>query len=69
MTTKQKLNANAAYENSHLVAQDLLDRISELMQDCEAPDEQVIDWSHVGSMNEINSRLSAIVAFMTGTEK
>jgi len=26
-------------------------------------------WGHVGDLNEINSRLSAVIAFMTGTEK
>lgn len=69
--TKQKLNAEAAYENAHLVSQDLVARISELLSDLPAPgnDERPIHWGHVGDLNEINHRLSAVIAFMTGTEK
>lgn len=72
MTTNKKptLKADAAYENAHLVAQDLVQRIGELLFDLPAPDndEQPINWCHVGDLNEINNRLSGIVAFMTGTE-
>jgi len=68
---KPKINAEAAYENAHLVAQDLVMRIGELLFDLPAPgnDEHPIHWGHVGDLNEINSRLSAVIAFMTGTEK
>ena len=34
---KPKLNAEAAHENSHLVAQDLVTRIAELLFDLPAP--------------------------------
>lgn len=69
--TKPKINAEAAYENAHLVAQDLVTRIGELLFDLPAPgdDEHPINWGHVGDLSEINSRLSAVIAFMTGTEK
>ncbi len=68
---KPKINAEAAYENAHLVAQDLVTRIGELLFDLPAPgnDEHPIHWGHVGDLSEINSRLSAVIAFMTGTEK
>ncbi|MBM3203746.1 hypothetical protein FJZ55_07580 [Candidatus Woesearchaeota archaeon] len=68
---KPKINAEAAYENAHLVAQDLVTRIGELLFDLPAPgnEEHPIHWGHVGDLSEINSRLSAVIAFMTGTEK
>ena len=68
---KPKINAEAAYENAHLVAQDLVMRIGELLFDLPAPgnEQHPIHWGHVGDLNEINSRLSAVIAFMTGTEK
>ncbi len=58
---KPKINAEAAYENAHLVAQDLVTRIGELRFDLPAPgnDEHPIHWGHVGDLSEINSRLSA----------
>lgn len=68
---KPNLTAEAAYENAHLIAQDLVERIHELLFDLPAPgnDEHPINWAHVGSVNEVNNRLSAIVAFLDGTEK
>jgi hypothetical protein len=68
---KPHLTAEAAYENAHLIAQDLVERIHELLFDLPAPgnDEHPINWAHVGSVNEVNNRLSAIVAFLDGTEK
>jgi hypothetical protein len=68
---KPKINAEAAYENAHLVAQDLVTRIGELLFDQPAPgnDDHPINWGHVGDLSEINSRLSAVIAFMNRTEK
>ena len=68
---KNRLQAEAAYENAHLVAQDLVTRIQELLFDLPAPgvEEHPIDWGHVGSINEINKRLSDVVAFLDGTER
>ena len=70
-TTKPRMNADAAYENAHLVARDLLERIGELLIDMPAPgdDEHPINWSHVGSITEVNSRLNSVVAFLTNTER
>jgi hypothetical protein len=75
MNTRQnkrpKLNAEAAYENGHLMARDLLERIGELLIDMPAPgdDEHPINWCDVGSITEVNSRLNSIIAFLTNTER
>jgi hypothetical protein len=63
---KPKLNAEAAYENAHLVTRDLLQRIGELLADMPAPgdERQPIHWGHVGDVNEVNRRLAAVVAFL-----
>ena len=68
---KPKLTAEAAYENAHLVAQDLVERIRELLFDLPAPgnDERPLNWGHVGEITEVNHRLSAVVAFLEGTEE
>lgn len=64
MQTKPRLHADAAYENAHLVAQDLLDRLRELLQDQPAPDDNRIHWGHVGNLSHINELLSQAVAFL-----
>lgn len=68
---KPQLTAEAAYENAHLVAQDLVQRIGELLFDLPAPgnDEHPINWADVGTVNEVNNRLSSVVAFLEGTEE
>ena len=68
---KPQLNAEAAYENGHLMARDLLERIGELLVEMPAPgdDEHPINWCHVGSITEVNSRLNSIIAFLTNTER
>lgn len=68
---KPKLTAEAAYENAHLVAQDLVQRIGELLFDLPAPgnDEHSINWADVGTVNEVNKRLSSVVAFLGQTEE
>lgn len=65
---KPKLTADAAYENAHLVARDLLDRILKLLHDCPAPDTEGINWGHVGDITEVNHRLSTIVKFLDRSE-
>ena len=74
MTTRKntnRLQAEAAYENAHLVAQDLVGRIQELLFDLPAPgvEEHPINWAHVGSINDVNKRLSDVVAFLDGTAR
>ena len=63
---KPKLTADAAYENAHLVAQDLVERIRKLLFDMPAPgnEEHPVHWGHVGDVNEVNRRLSEVVAFV-----
>ena len=65
------LKAEAAYENAHLVAHDLLERIKELLFDMPAPgnDEHPIHWGHVGDINHINGQLSDLVAFLDGSNR
>ncbi|MCZ2340760.1 MAG: hypothetical protein LC104_03060 [Bacteroidales bacterium] len=63
---KPSLNAEAAYENAHLVAQDLLERIGELLQDQPAPgnDDHPIHWGHVGNLAHVNDLLAQVVTFL-----
>lgn len=67
--TKPKLHAEAAYENARLVAQDLLERIGELLQDRPAPgnDAHPIHWGHVGDLGHVNELLARVVRFLDGT--
>ena len=68
---KPNLTAEHAYENAHLVAHDLVQRIGELLFDMPAPgnDEHRINWADVGSVNEVNNRLSSVVAFIEGADE
>jgi hypothetical protein len=66
---KSKIDPIPAYETAHLVAQDLMQRIRELLQDQPAPEDSTpIHWGHVGTMCEVNQRLAAVVAFLDGSE-
>ncbi len=66
---KPRLEAEPAYESAHMVATDLVGRISELLQDLPAPGGDVdINWCHVGSLAEVNQRLASVVAFLEGAE-
>jgi hypothetical protein len=67
---KSKSDPTPAYHSAHFLAQDLIERIRELLQDQPAPDDSTpIHWGHVGSMCEANNRLASVVAFLSGTEK
>jgi len=68
---KPRLEAEAAYENAHLVAQDLLECLRELLQDQPAPgnDEYPIHWGHVGNLSHINELLSQAVCFLGGFDE
>jgi hypothetical protein len=65
------LQADAAYENAHLIARDLLARVEELLFDMPAPEseELPIDWGHVGSVNHVNELLSRAVAFLENRDE
>ena len=64
---KPRLQADSAYEHAHLVAGDLLEHISELLQDMPAPDvaEHPINWGHVGDINEVNRRLQRVIDLLS----
>ena len=68
---KPRLEADAAYENAHLVARDLVDCLRELLDDMPAPgnDASPIDWGHVGNINHVNDLLSQVVCFLTGVDE
>ena len=67
---KPRLEAEPAYENAHLIARDLLQRIEELLSDLPAPGGQVrISWPLVGTMMEVNQRLASIVAILDGPNR
>lgn len=62
---KPRLEAEAAYENAHLVANDLLERIREQLFDLPAPGGELrIDWAHVGTVAEVTHRLAEIAMFL-----
>jgi hypothetical protein len=63
---KPLIDADAAYENAHLVTQDLLERIRELLFDLPAPgnDERPVRWSQVSAVCEVAQRLAATVGLL-----
>jgi hypothetical protein len=67
---KQRLKAEAAYENTHLATQDLLEHIRELLFDLPAPGGEVeIHWGHVGTVTEVNRRLAELVEVLTSATR
>lgn len=65
---KPKLDAAPAYEMAHLISNDLISRIGELLSDLPSPEPNNINWSDVGSLTEVNNRLSSVVAFLENKE-
>ena len=59
-----KVEASAAFENSVLVACDMLERINDLLHSMPSPDSGKIDWSHVGSVTQLNSQLHNLIQFV-----
>jgi len=68
MTTTRKpaLDATPAYEHAHLVAQDLIERIRELLMDLPSPgiEERRIDWADVGTVIQVTQQLTEVIAFL-----
>jgi hypothetical protein len=64
------LEATPAYESAHLVAQDLIARIRELLfkQPHPCDEQQPIGWRDVGRMAQINQRLSTVVEYLETAE-
>ncbi len=59
-----KIEASAAFENSVLVACDMLERINDLLHSMPSPDSGKIDWSHVGSITNLNYELNSLIKFV-----
>jgi hypothetical protein len=70
MTAKKK-TAEAAYIAEHQKAQNLLERIGDLLQDQPAPgdDDYPINWGHVGNIEHVNTLLQEVVTFLASTQK
>ena len=61
--------AEDAYLAAHQAAQAKVEQIQELLFDLPAPDSDAkINWCHVGDLNEINARLSRVIAFLTNAD-
>ena len=58
--------AEDAYTSSHTDVLELLESLTELVQDMDAPGTTPINWAHVGSMNEIKRKLLSVMEFMGG---
>ena len=64
---KPKLLAEPAYENAHLVARDLLERLGDLLADLPAPGaERPIHW---GDVAHVNALLAEAIAFLDPAAK
>jgi hypothetical protein len=64
---KPKITADAAYENAHLVAQDMIAKLAEVLFEMPAPGDDTaspINWGHVGTLNEVNARLTDLIKFV-----
>jgi hypothetical protein len=70
-TPRQRPDAEATYVNAHATARSLVERINELLFDMPAPgdEDHPIRWTHVGTIVEVNRRLSEVVAFLDGSER
>jgi hypothetical protein len=67
---KPRLEAEAAYENAHLVAQDLIACLREMLEDQPAPGgDETIHWGHVGSISHVNELLSQAICFLGGFDE
>ena len=60
----KKLAPDAAYENGNLVAQDLLERIKELLAELPRPDTDEIEWDRVQDTVEVCHTLATVVAYL-----
>jgi hypothetical protein len=63
---KPPLLPDAAYENAHLVAQDLLERLRELLHSLPAPgsDHVPMNWQNVGDLMRINVLLGDAIGIL-----
>lgn len=59
--------AMEVYEETHKHAVGMVDEIKELMFALPAPDEE-INWSDVGTLNEVVRRLRTVISFINNEE-
>ena len=64
-----KQSAENAYASAVVAASEMASHISDLIADLPAPGTQSINWAHVGTINELNAKLAAVVALLEGTER
>jgi hypothetical protein len=65
----ERQTAEDAYLDAHLAAQASVERIQELLFDLPAPDsDAAINWCNVAELNEVNARLSRVIAFLTNAD-
>src|SRR2546430_11298349 len=64
-------STEGAYISAHAEAGALLGRIGELLSDLPAPGDEAppIHWGHVGGLQEVGRRLTAVVALLEGRER
>ena len=56
-----------AYENAHMDALALMDRLRDQLFELPAPDnEENTNWGHVGSVAYVNNQLSELIEFLGG---
>lgn len=65
-----KLQCATAYEDAHAISSMLLDELRYALHDLPAPesDDAPVDWGHVGTVREVNRRLSEIIEFLSRHE-
>jgi len=63
MTNTEKLTA--AYEDAHIQASALLERLQKALHDMPSPEDD-INWGHVGSITEVARQLTDILSFVQG---
>lgn len=62
-----KKTAEEAYVRAHVQATELVDAISDRLQDMPAPGcGHAIHWGHVGDLNHVNALLKQIADFLNG---
>ena len=68
---RPKPSLEDAYVSAHAEAGALLGRIGERLGDLPAPGDEAhpIHWGHVGGLQEVVRRLTAVVAFLEGSER
>lgn len=65
---RSKLEVIPAYESACMVAQDMVQRLGELVQDFNAPNES-INWGHVGDVSHVCNLLGDVIKLLEGNRK